>query len=309
MSTVAETPIQAAPDPVTAPVTAPVTSAAVEPYYKDWLQTDGTLNAKALDRLPDHLTHLRPTLERQKSIDDVLGVLMNAQQLAGKKALLPLAENAPENVRAERKALMDQINGVPKDAKDYGIAKPKDLPDEAWNPKMAENYSAWAQKHSVSPSAAKELLGLNVAMVQEQLKAQGEYTAKFFSDQQAQIASALKLENVPIEKATELATRGAQKLGLDLNDPNDAALMKNAKAFMMAYRHAVSTGEDKFVDGNSSTSIGGDATKQAQDIIQNKANPDNAAYWDAGHPKHRATVEKVQEMFRLSSARNGAKLR
>jgi len=311
MSEVMEPPVtQPATAPVTPPDantgTLPVTPAAVSPYYKEWLQSDGTLNPKALDHLPEHLAHMKPTLERQKTMDDVLGVLMNSQQLAGKKALIPLPENAPENVRSERKALMDQINGVPKDANGYGIAKPKDLPDEVWNPKMAEGFSSWAHKHSVAPAAVRELLNLNVATVHEGLKAREEYTTKFYADQQAAISTALKLENVPMDKAQELAKRGAQQLGLDLNNEQDAALMKNAKAFMMAYRHAVATGEDKFVDGNANAT-GGDPTKLAQDIVQNKSNPENAAYWDAGDPRHKAVVEKVQGMFRDSAARGGRK--
>jgi hypothetical protein len=283
-----------------ATTTPATTSAAVQPYYSDWLQSDGKLNPKALDRLPEHLAHLKPTLERQGTLDDVLNVFANQQILAGKKGLAPLPENAPENVRNERKALMDTLNGVPKDVAGYGILKPKDVPDQYWNPKLTENFAKWAQKHSVSPAAAREMVEVNAGFLKEQLKEQETYTANFFKAQQDTITAALKLDNVPADKAKALAEQGFKRLGVDLSKPEGAGLMQNANAFLMAYRHAVATGEDKFVDGNSAATQNGSAIEQANDIIHNKANPDHEAYWNksGSDPRARAVREKVEQLFR-----------
>lgn len=300
---------QPPPGPVIAPAAAPVatpppaSSAVPEPYYKGWLQADGKLDAKALDRLPEHLSSLKPVLERQGTLDDVLGVLFNAQQLAGKKGLAPLPDSAPQNIKDERKALLDSINGVPKDIAAYGIKKPDGVPDEVWNPKLGENFAKWCQDNSVAPKAAQKLIEINMGSVREQIKAQEEYAAKFFADQDSAFNSAIKLENIPADKAKQLVERGAARLGLDTTQPEVQSLLKNSNARIMALRHAIATGEDKFIDGNAQTGPTTSSLDRANDIIKNKANPDNAAYWDPGHALHKQVKQKVQELFMGASAR------
>lgn len=306
-----EAPPVAAPEPTPAPTptpspspapiasgTATTTTAAVEPYYKDWLQSDGKLNSKALDRLPDHLSHLKPTLERQGTLDDVLTIFANQQLLAGKKGLSPLPESAPPEVRAERKTLLDSINGVPKEAKDYGVVKPEGISDEQWNPKLADSFTQWAHKNSVSPAAVRELLATQMGAVKEQIQTRALYEKNFFDGQLATIQSQLKLENMPYDKAQALAERGAVNLGLDPTKPEVQTLLKNANAFRMAYKHAQSISEDKFVDGTASAPGGGDPNVLAKDIVSNKANPLNAAYWDSGHPQHKSAKAKVEGLYR-----------
>lgn len=305
--TLLDTPGAPAAAPAAPAQVQPTTPAAVEPYYKDWLQSDGTLNAKALDRLPEHLAHLKPTLERQTRLDDVLGVFANQALLAGKKGLQPLPENAPDNVKAERKALMDSINGVPKDLAAYAIKRPDNIPEAAWNPKLVDNVAKWAHKNSISPAQINELTKVQFEVMNEQIASQKQYEAKFFSDQDDKFTAAIKFENIAPDKAQQLVERGAQRLGLDLTKPEVGFLLKNADARMMAMRHAIATGEDKFIDGNAQTTASGSSSEQAQDIIRNKANPDYEAYWnkDGTNPRAKAVREKVEGLLRGAAARAG----
>ena len=278
-------------------------SAIKEPYYKTLINADGTLNHKALDNLPDHLAALKPTLARQKSLDDVFTVMGNQQTLVGKKALGPLPPNATPEMVAERKGLLDSINGVPKDPKDYGIIKPENISNELWNDGLAKGAAEIAHKYSAPPAMLKDLVALQTAELQKQLLAQQDYERAFFAKQQDNLVQTLKLENIPLTKAQELAERGAQKLGLDLQNPDIQTLMKNSNVFLMAMRHALSTSEDKFVSGEAKSSLGGDPAALAKDATSNKANPLYAPYWDAQHPQNKMAKETVNQWRKLAAAK------
>ena len=295
-----------APTPIEAntPSTqAPTASAVKEPYYKTLINADGTLNHKALDNLPDHLAALKPTLARQKSLDDVFTVMGNQQTLVGKKALGPLPPNATPEMVAERKGLLDSINGVPKDPKDYGIVKPENISNELWNDGLAKGAAEIAHKYSAPPAMLKDLVALQTAELQKQLLAQQDYERAFFAKQQENLVQTLKLENIPLTKAQELAERGAQKLGLDLQNPDIQTLMKNSNVFLMAMRHALSTSEDKFVSGEAKSSLGGDPAALAKDATSNKSNPLYAPYWDAQHPQNKMAKETVNQWRKLAAAK------
>lgn len=295
-----------APTPIEAntPSTqAPTASAVKEPYYKTLINADGTLNHKALDNLPDHLAALKPTLARQKSLDDVFTVMGNQQTLVGKKALGPLPPNATPEMVAERKGLLDSINGVPKDPKDYGIVKPENISNELWNDGLAKGAAEIAHKYSAPPAMLKDLVALQTAELQKQLLAQQDYERAFFAKQQDNLVQTLKLENIPLTKAQELAERGAQKLGLDLQNPDIQTLMKNSNVFLMAMRHALSTSEDKFVSGEAKSSLGGDPAALAKDATSNKSNPLYAPYWDAQHPQNKMAKETVNQWRKLAAAK------
>ena len=295
-----------APTPIEAntPSTqAPTASAVKEPYYKTLINADGTLNHKALDNLPDHLAALKPTLARQKSLDDVFTVMGNQQTLVGKKALGPLPPNATPEMVAERKGLLDSINGVPKDPKDYGIVKPENISNELWNDGLAKGAAEIAHKYSAPPAMLKDLVALQTAELQKQLLAQQDYERAFFAKQQDNLVQTLKLENIPLTKAQELAERGAQKLGLDLQNPDIQTLMKNSNVFLMAMRHALSTSEDKFVSGEAKSSLGGDPAALAKDATSNKANPLYAPYWDTQHPQNKMAKETVIQWRNLAAAK------
>jgi hypothetical protein len=298
----APTPVEAN-TPSATPAVQANPSIVKEPYYKNLVNADGTLYHKALDNLPDHLAALKPTLARQKTIDDVFTVMSNQLGLIGRKALGPLPPNATPDMVSDRKVLLDSINGVPKDPKDYGITKPETLANELWNESLAKGAAEIAHKYSASPQMLKDLVALQTTEIQKQFLAQQEYERGFFQKQQDALTQTLKLENIPMTKAQELAERGAQKLGLDLQDPDKQRLMKNSDVFLMAMRHALATSEDKFVSGESQGGLGGDPSALAKDATSNKSNPLYAPYWDAQHPQNKMAKETVNQWRKLAAAK------
>ena len=287
----------------TAPATQTTASAVKEPFYKSFINADGTLNHKALDNLPEHHTSLKNTLSRQKTFDDVLTVMANQQTLAGKKGLAPLPANAAPEVVAERKALLDSINGVPKDPKDYGITKPENIANELWNESLAKGAAEIAHKYSASPQMLKDLVALQTAELQKQVAAQSEYEKNFFATQQKNLEATLRNENIPLTKAQELAERGAMRLGLDMQNPEHQTLMKNSNVFLMAMRHAMTTMEDKFVSGEAKAGMGNNPLAEARDIAHNKSNPLYDAFYNSNSPQNAMAKARYKSLMEEAGKR------
>lgn len=308
-------PVVDAPPPTPPPgnnppsVSNPPPSSGIDaPWASKWIKSDFTLDHAALERLPEHLKGIRPVLERHKNFEDVLTTFQNQQFLNGKKALAPLPADSPKEVIAERKALMDSINGVPADIKGYGIAKPADLPDHVWHQPLADGVTTWGHKHSVSPAALKELIGMNGEFVKGQLANQAQEETKFWGAEQEAFDATIRRENIPSDRASALVEKGAIALGLDMTSEKTKTFLRGSDARLMALRHAVAIGEDRAsTPGAGGGGMGGDPGELAADVRRNPANPLHAAYWNkdgkASRQAQEAAVEKVNGWERLASER------
>ncbi|MGA2018845.1 MAG: hypothetical protein ABSH26_18045 [Opitutaceae bacterium] len=277
-----------------------------EPWAKSWIKPDFSLDHAALERLPEHLKGLRPTLERQKNFEDVLTVMQNQQVLTGKKALAPLPPGSTPEVIAERKALLDSINGVPADFKQYGVARPPELPENQWNQPLADAFAQWAHKNSVPPSAVKELFGVQLGFIRQQLDAQRQYEATYWGKEDKAFEAAIRSDNIPAERVPTLIEKGLIALGIDPNNEQVKLIMRGNVARQMALRHALSTAEDTFVQGESKPGTG-DPKQAALDIAHNPANPLYPAFWnkDGKYPReaHEQARAKYEELMRLAVSR------
>lgn len=291
-----------------APAAAPAQpSAAQSPWFSEFLQQDGSLNHKALDRMPDHLKPLKETWSRAKNFEDIGTMYLNSQHLNGKKALAPLPPDAPANVIAERKQLLDNLNGVPADPKGYGIARPQDFPEQLWSQTAADNLSAWAHKWSVPPAAAKELQASHGKVIQDMAATQAQHEGEFWKAEQSAFEAQIRQEGVSSDKAAALVEKGALKLGLDPQAESTKVFLKGSMARLMAMRHAIATGEDHVVTSNSQSAAAPDPTAAAADIRSNPANPLHGAYWNKGgafsRSAHDSAVEKHNELLKLAEGK------
>lgn len=282
-------------------------SAAAAPNLNDWRRSDGSINHDAFKALPEDIRHVGETLGKYKTDVDLFRGIAHLQTLGGKKGLIPLPADAPKEVMAERKALLDSINGVPKEPKDYGITRPKDFPEAAWDQALADNYSAWAHKWSVGPGAAKEVIQMQQEAVTKQMANQAQWEQQFFSDQQKAFESQIRTEGIGADKANALVERGLMKSGVDMNNPETKLLMKNATFRLMAMRHAIATGEDSAPNGEVSGGREGDPAQLASDASHNKANPLYEPLYNTSHPQHKMVSEKVAGWWREAAARGSRK--
>ena len=294
------------------PAGAPPAGTVPEPWFKDWVSSDGSLNAKSYDRMPDHLKGLRPTLERQTNIDGVMQALDHANTLAGKKALAPLMPDAPETVRAERKALLDQINGVPKEAKEYGVTRPKEIPEHQWNQALADGFTGWCHKNSVAPAAVKELLALQMGEVGKQLASQKSNEDAFWAKEASTFETRIKSENIPTARAQALIDKAIVAMGIDTKNPQTANWLKGADTRYVLMKHAMSTGEDTALTGTEPEgSRGQDYAALAASVRTDQSNPLYGPYWNKGgkysRADHEAAREKVNGWLKMHAQQAEAK--
>ena len=290
---------------------AAATTTVSEPWYKDFISSDGSLNHKALERLPDHLKPLKETWSRQKTIDDLGTSTVHFQSLAAKKALAPLTGTEPKEVIAERKAHLDALNGVPKEAKEYGITREniaKELPENLWDQKLADGFAKWAHDNSVSPAAVKKLLNeVQLPQIRANIEAQKAYEAQYWAKEQKAFEAAIQRDNIPMDKAAALVEKGAIALGLDLSNPDVQTLLKGSIGRQMALKHAIGVAGDVTITGSEPTRAEQNPGDLANDAVRNPANPLNGPYWNKegkySRQAHDSAVEQVNQWRRLAAER------
>lgn len=234
-------------------------NAAQDPFWKDWLSTDGKLNKQAYSRLPEDLKALQPTLDKYEDLPTLLRSFHHAQTLVGKKGLMPLEENAPEAARKEFDSRLREVLKVPKDVEGYGFKKPENFDEKLWDNDYASQVAGILHKHAVSPAAAKELLEHN-------LKYMGEKAGQFSEQSEAQQQEWLQSQHKLLQEsfgnkmpeAIAAAQKGARALGLDPADPD---IGNNAKFIKALVRLSDIIGEDKLAFANN-TANGGKTAKE-----------------------------------------------
>lgn len=298
MPEVIESPAPPAPPPNPVPPVAPPATA-----FTTWDSPDGKLNPAFYDKLPDDVKYIGDTLKKYQTREELVRGFANLSTLAGKKGLLPLPDTAPPEAKADRKALLDGLNGVPKEAKAYALTRPAEVPENAWNPKLVTGFQDWAWKNSVSPASVRELTTLQTEVIKEQLAAQAEGERLFWDGQQKDFETQVRAKSIPSERANALAERGATALGFNLENPQHQLILKNAAVRMAMMTHAISVGEDSFVQGESDKGQGGDAMTLASDAVHNQANPLYKPLHDPSHPQHKEVKAKVEGWWKIAAAK------
>jgi hypothetical protein len=131
-----------APAPSPTPTAAP--AAPPEPPAGPAWAKDLTLDA-------DTMRH--PALGQVKDVNDLARQFVNAQQLIGRKGLIPPKEtDAPELQAAWRKGL-----GVPDDPGGYKIERPKELPEPLWQADQAQAWGKLAHEVGLTPAQEKKI--------------------------------------------------------------------------------------------------------------------------------------------------------
>jgi len=275
-------------------------------WFRDFIREDGSLNHAALDRAPDHVKPIVETWKRAKNFEDIAVQHTNSNFLNGKKALAPLPDGAPPEVVAERRKLLESINGVPSDPKGYGIQRPPELPENLWSEPAAQNLAKWAHENCVSPQAAQKLMSEHAKIIMAQAAEIQQGETKFWNDQQSAFEAQIRQDNIPAEKASALVEKGAIALGLDPTNEQTKIFLKGKDARLMAMRHAIAIGEDSAVTANTTGQGQQDPQAAADDILRNPQNPMYSAFWQKkgeSSAAHNAAVQRRNELLQLAAAK------
>ena len=189
---------------------------APAPFFKGLYGDDGKIDKASFDRLPDNLKPFKDQFSKYDTVEALLQGFGNAHSMAVKKALAPLQGNEAPEIIAERNTLLDTILGVPKDIKGYNLTREaidKNLPEEAWDQELADQFAALAQKHHLSPAAAQDAVKLQAAMVTKQMAEAKIAETEYYAGQDKAFEQAMKTAAIDLDKANDLANRGGPDTG------------------------------------------------------------------------------------------------
>jgi len=257
------------------------------PFFADLYGADGKLNKTAFDRLPDHLKGHKEIFAKYETVEALLGGMGNLANLAGRKGLEPLPDNAPPEVKAERDKLLKQLLRVPEKPEGYGIKKPDNIPAELWNEPYMQEMLGTLHKFNASPELVKALVEADTKFAGS-IRQQGEQQqAAYAAEQQTKLKETLTAMPGGYDKNLALAVRAARTAGVDPND----AIFADHRVVAMAAKFGSMVAEDRLVSGDGNdAAMGGDDRAKALDIVNNKANPLYEAYHDPNHRQHDEAV-------------------
>ena len=265
--------------------------AAVDPFWKDWLSSDGKLNKASYDRLPEDMKGFRATLEKHDTIESFLRAASHANTLIGKKGLMPLEENAPEAARKEFDSRLREVLRVPEKADGYGFKRPDNFDEKLYDGDYATQVSEILHKHAASPGLAKDLFEHNMKYMGSKA---GEITAaneRAQAESEAAQRKSLEQEwGSNFEANAESVVKYANRLGVDLQNP---AIGKNAEALKLILKVGDLIGEDKLKTSGSS----GYAKSGAEQMADFRA----GELWKAaGNPMDPRHAQARREFERIS---------
>jgi hypothetical protein len=264
------------------------------PWYAKLYGADGKLDKKAFERLPDHLKGHKDVFSKYDSVEALLGGMGNLATLAGRKALAPLPENAPDEVKAERAALLRSINAVPEKPEGYEFNAPADYPKEYWNPDYANGVKALLHKHNAPPGLAKELLAHTVAIAKGNLARNEQAAAQAAAAEKDAIKKAFGSD---YDAKMDKATRAARTFGLD----PERALASSELAVALS-RIGEQISEDRLVSSDGKAGDGMSDRQKARDIVTNSANPLHKAYHNTEDPGHEEALRTVETFNKRAAA-------
>lgn len=266
-----------------------------QPFYDGWIKDGGKLDKSVYSRLPDHLKpHAEAILGRYDTLEAMLGGLINANQALGKKGLEPLPPSATPEMKAERDALMRKINLVPEKPEGYGITKPKDWGDKPWDDQFATEAAKIMHQGNVPPDVAKKLLDLNLSRSSELIALQ-QAQRKAVDEQFTAAQKDLLYKQWPNEGDFQRNISKAQRMAMTLGLDPQSAHFNDASMVIAMANFANMVGEDKLVQGESTSALGTSFRAMALDIQQNESNPLYKAFRNQSDPQHGIAVQKVSE--------------
>lgn len=257
--------------------------------------------------IPAELAEHAPMFQNFKGLGDVFKSYVNAQKMVGgEKIVIPKGTlDTPEAWADVFKKL-----GVPDTPEGYGIKKPDGYPaDIPYDEKLDKDFAAFAHKAGLLPKQVAAIHGWHADVVK------GMYESTAGANRQALeqgIASLKKEWGADYDKRLDLANRVVKTFG---GSPEEVGAFLKAHGnspVMARVMNAVGgmISEEKLVAGHKGGGGGAgnaSAKSAATDIMTNKDNPWNAAYWDKGHIRHNEAVQTVERLMVAAAGNKGVR--
>jgi len=276
-----------------------------EAFWQGWISADGKLNKSRYAHLPDEFKPFKESLEKFDDLPGLLRTAMHDRSLVGKKGLQALPPHATDKDRAEFRDRLADVLGVPKKADEYGLKKPDNLPEEAWDADYVKGVQEIAHKHAISPQALAELSEFTNSRAVE-LMGQGEAArAKALEES----TTALRQEwQGEFDRNIAAAQRAAKTFGVDVNDPT----LGNHPGFIKAMARIASViGDHHLITPEGNQNGGGQGPMdRVKSIESNPQDPLYAAARDPNNPgymeAHKLIGQLIQQDIEAKRRRGAA---
>jgi hypothetical protein len=253
-------------------------SAAPSTPFGSYYNENG-LNREAMEALPESAAPMRSMLEKYGTEEALYGGIKNLQYLASQKSLQPLSADATDEQKHHHDTMAKEYFRVPDHAKDYGVVKPENIPDEMWDAEGTDALLGILHKHNASPELVQALAAHQVEGFEAEIAKAPEAEAARIAEINTELQGSFGNE-LPAVSAD--AMRGLASLGIEVPESGNLSDMKISYTDIVkaGQRMTQLIGEDAVSRGmsrDSSQNSAGSYRDQANAI---KTDPSNSHYKD-----------------------------
>jgi len=234
----------------------------------------------------------------EKDIPSIMKSYAHLSKRMGGAITLPGKDAKPEEVQGLKAKLYEAgiFQAPPADPKEYGIAKPEQLPEGlGWNDELATKFAQTLHKHGAPKGLAADLLPL----YQEAIL--GAQTV-FKTDQESGLAALKKEFGEQFDSRKEATTRMIGEIFKDESELqlfNQLGLGDHPKFLSILMRIAPSYQPDSSYqpDAGQGGGTGGESPREElAKIMNDKSHPMHAGYWR--QPQDPKVVEHIDNLYK-----------
>ena len=278
----------------------PDTSFLPEYDYKNLVKSDGSFEENWHVNLTGDYEPAAKTAAQFKSLPEMAKAVYESRKALSQRddsVRLPGPMASDEEVARYRDAL-----GIPKEAKDYVLARPESIAEDAWDANLAADWAAVFHEVGVSPKQAE-------AIVAKQLQIEEARNTAWRAEEEGREAANIRqLQAIFGQETTammDLAKRTALGGGATADDIATNPAFNDPKVIEILAFYGRHAREDMLPSGESVTNTGG-AAALAKRIATDPSHPEYAKYhaWDQEVREKVARLHAVaaQEEERLGLA-------
>lgn len=224
---------------------------------ESWVDSSGKFTEKWLNVLPEDIRG-HPALKSMGTMQDLAKSYIHTKGLVGSKLDYPGEGASPEAIASWRRTV-----GAPESPEGYlgkeGTLRPESIPEDFWNKDAEKGFLAVAHKHHLPPGAVKDILGFQASLIEAELGKSEEVKAQTLANEKTTLQ---KEWGSDFEARLNIVARMAATVGLKTDDP----IFTNSRVCKAFHAMATLVSEDRLVQGDEKTALGGSVAERIRDI-------------------------------------------
>lgn len=251
--------------------------------FNDLLDESGKFTDRWTEKLPDGFKEHSKTLSKFSDPVALMTSYVSLEKAYSQKSSSSVKLPGDDASEADWSKYRDAI-GAPKDAKDYGISKPQDIPDEQWNSALADKVTTVALKYGIPAKAMHELVDTYNGSMKDLISTSQDAVVKQADTTVTTLTNEWGVES---KNNWQKANRAATALGLPLDD-NSILRPDIVRALVRI---------DDLISEDKGLVKGGDARETYQEQID-KLKSSDAYQGKKGHKVQMETQARIMDLMK-----------